>query len=188
MVTIFDDMAQVNEAEVQRMLPLVNELRRTEALRYKHLFGQYACLKSWLMLADMLKPLGINDMETVYNQHGKPVLVHHPDVHFNLSHCKNGIAVAVDFSPVGIDIESFRQSNLALLHKTMNPTEVEWIMASAEPVAAFTRYWTKKEAVVKLRGTGLVDDLHHVLDGQGYSLETHINTEKLYAWSVAKAI
>ena len=40
MVSIFDDMTQVCEAEVQRMLPLVDEQRRTEALRYKHLFGE----------------------------------------------------------------------------------------------------------------------------------------------------
>jgi hypothetical protein len=46
MISIFDDMAQVTEAEVQRMLPLVDEQRRNEALRYKHLFGQFACLKS----------------------------------------------------------------------------------------------------------------------------------------------
>ena len=72
MVSIFDDMAQVTEAEVQMMLPLVDEQRRNEALRYKHLFGQFACLKSWLMLKELLKPLGINDLKMDYNEHGKP--------------------------------------------------------------------------------------------------------------------
>ena len=185
MISIFDDMSQVTEAEVQRMLPLVDEQRRTEALRYKHLFGQFACLKSWLMLKEILKPLEINDMEMDKNNHGKPFLVHHPGVHFNLSHCKNGIAVVVDFSPVGIDIESFRKSNLALVRKTMNPAEAEWIRASSDPVETFTQFWTKKEAVLKLRGTGIVNDLHSVLDGEGYRLETCINREKRYAWSVA---
>jgi phosphopantetheinyl transferase len=52
-------------------------------------------------------------------------------------------------------------------------------------VEVFTRYWTKKEAVVKLRGTGIIDDLHQVLDGEGYRLETYTNREKRYAWSVA---
>ena len=185
MVSIFDDMTQVTEAEVQRMLPLVDEQRRNEALRYKHLFGQFACLKSWLMLKDLLIPLGIIDLKMDYNEHGKPFLSHYPNVFFNISHCKNGIAVAVDFSPVGIDIESFRKSNLSLINKTMNPTEAEWIRASSEPVEAFTQYWTKKEAVVKLRGTGLVDDLHLILDGEGYRLKTHINREKRYACSIA---
>ena len=185
MISIFDDMAQVTEAEVQRMLPLVDEQRRNEALRYKHLFGQFACLKSWLMLKTLLNPMGINNLETGHNEHGKPFLVHHPNVHFNLSHCKNGIAVVVDLAPVGIDIESFRRGNLALVKKTMNPTEAEWIRSSTDPVETFTQYWTKKEAVVKLRGTGLTDDLHCILDGDGYRLETHINHEKNYAWSVA---
>ena len=185
MVSIFDNMTQVTEAEVRQMLPLVDEQRRNEAFRYKHLFGQFACLKSWLMLKELLIPLGIKDLKMDYNEHGKPFLSHYPNVFFNLSHCKNGIAVAVDFSPVGIDIESFRKSNLSLINKTMNPTEAEWIRASSEPVEAFTQYWTRKEAVVKLRGTGLVDDLHHILDGEGYRLETHINREKRYAFSIA---
>ncbi len=185
MVTIFDDMSQVTEAEVQRMLPLVDGQRRIEALRYKHLFGQFACLKSWLMLQELLKTLGISNLHFDFNEHGKPFLKHHPDIHFNLSHCKNGIAAVVDFAPVGIDIESFRKDNLSLVRKTMNPTEAEWIYASSEPVEVFTQYWTKKEAVVKLRGTGIIDDLHHVLDGKSYRLETHLNREKRYAWSVA---
>ena len=185
MVSIFDDMAQVTEAEVQHMLPLVDEHRRDEALRYKHLFGQFACLKSWLMLKELLTPLGINDLEMNFNEHGKPFLAHHPDVYFNLSHCKNGIAVVVNFSPVGIDIESFRQGSTALIKRTMNPAEAEWIRASADPVEVFTEFWTKKEAVVKLRGTGLVDDLHHILNGDGYRLETYINRRKRYAFSIA---
>ena len=185
MVSIFDDMTRVTEAEVQRMLPLVDDVRREEALRYKHVFGQFACLKSWLMLEELLKPIGVNDLEMGYNVHGKPYLIKYPAMHFNLSHCKNGIAVVVDASPVGIDIESFRKSNLAIARKTMNHAEAEWIRASSDPVETFTQFWTKKEAVLKLRGTGIVNDLHGVLDGEGYRLETHINREKRYAWSVA---
>ena len=185
MVSIFDDMTQVTEAEVQRMLPLVDEQRRNDALSYKHLFGQFACIKSWLMLKELLLPLGINDLKTNRNEHGKPYLVLHPDVHFNLSHCKNGIAVVVDFSPVGIDIESFRKGSAALVRRTMNPAEAEWIRSSSDPIETFTQFWTKKEAVVKLRGTGIINNLHSVLDGEGYRLETHVNQEKQYAWSVA---
>ena len=185
MVTIFDDMSQVTDAEVQRMLPLVDERRREEALRYKHLFGQFVCLKSWLMLEKLLKPLGVNDMEFVYNEHGKPLLKHHPDMHFNLSHCKNGIAVVVDNVPVGIDIESLRHVDDTLMRYTMNTEELEAIKASDNPLATFISLWTQKEAVLKLRSTGISTDLHRVLDGNGYRLETHICLEKSYAWSVA---
>ena len=185
MISLFDDMSQVTESAVQRMLTLVDTQRCQEALRYKHLFGQFACLKSWLMLQDLLKPLGIIDLSMGRNVHGKPFLVHHPQVHFNLSHCQNGLAVAVDFSPVGIDIERFRAPSLALLERTMNPAEAEWILASSDPIETFTQYWTRKEAVVKLRGTGITDELHDILDGNGYRLETHVNRDLRYALTVA---
>ena len=67
----------------------------------------------------------------------------------------------------------------------MNPVEAEWILSSSDPIETFTQYWTKKEAVVKLRGTGIVDDLHHALNGESYRLETYINREKRYAYSIA---
>lgn len=167
------------------MLPLVDEQRREQALRYKFIFGQYACLKSWQMLNELLEPLQLNDMEIAYNEHGKPYLIHHPDIHFNLSHCKNGIAVAVDNAPIGIDIESFHRDNEALVQRTMNASEIESIRNSSCPTAAFTQLWTMKEAVVKLRGTGITDDLYGILDGCGYRLETHINLDKQYSWTVA---
>ena len=40
---------------VQAMLPMVSEQRREQALQYKHAFGQYACLKSYLLLQDLLR-------------------------------------------------------------------------------------------------------------------------------------
>ena len=53
-IKIFDNMAQCTDEEVQRMLPLVSAQRREQALRYKHTFGRFCCLKSWLMLYEML--------------------------------------------------------------------------------------------------------------------------------------
>ena len=129
--------------------------------------------------------MGINDLEFDFNEHGKPFLKHHPDIHFNLSHCKNGIAVAVDNDPIGIDIESFRNIDDALIRKTMNDSEIAIINASDDAVETFITYWTKKEAVLKLRGTGISTDLDQVLDGMGYRLETHINKEKRYVLSIA---
>ena len=54
-IRVFDDMEEITLEEIQRLLPLVSEERREEALRYKHLFGQFACLKSYVMLREMLE-------------------------------------------------------------------------------------------------------------------------------------
>ena len=54
-VVVFDRMEECTETEVNRMLPLVSDQRREQALRYKHTMGQFCCLKSWVMLRDILK-------------------------------------------------------------------------------------------------------------------------------------
>ena len=184
-IRIFDDMGQITEEEILRLLPLVSEERREEALRYKHLFGQFCCLKSYVMLRGMLEEWGLpHPFFFERNEHGKPFLRDYPEVHFNLSHCKNGIAVAVADEPVGIDIESFRNVSESLIRYTMNEEETLAILHSDDPVRTFTEYWTKKEAVFKLRGTGITRHLHELLQGDEH-VETFVQPEKRYAWSIA---
>ena len=184
-VSIFDEMEQCTPEEIQRLLPLVTDERREEALRYRFTFGQFACLKSYVMLREMLESLGrSHPFHFGYNEHGKPFLKDHPDLHFNLSHCKNGILVAVSDQPIGVDIESYREVSDSLIHYTMNETEQRIIRESDDPIRTFTEYWTQKEAVFKLRGTGITNDLHDLLKGDE-QVETQVNPEKQYAYSIA---
>ena len=147
-VLIFDDMSRCTEAEVQRMLPLVNAQRREQALRYKHIFGQFCCLKSRLMLQELVDE-SMQDADFLYNEQGKPYWEHGP--YFSISHCKEGIAVVVGDEPVGIDIEGIRHADADLIRRTMNEREQEQITSDR----AFTRLWTQKEAVVKWQGVGI---------------------------------
>lgn len=165
---IFDDMTQCSEQEVTRLLPLVSDQRREQALRYKHTFGQYCCLQSYKMLCELLAEwsrlhqLPINQQPIfLYNDYGAPYIEGGP--HFSISHCKRGIAVAVSQNPIGIDIESIRSFKPELMSKTMNEDEQLRITSSAIPEVEFIRFWTQKEALLKLQGTGIISDLHHVL-------------------------
>ena len=144
-IKIFDNMAQCTDAEVQRMIPLVNAQRREQALRYKHTFGRFCCLKSWLMLQELIGPFA----DWQYNEHGKPFIEGGP--FFSISHCKTGIAVAVADEPIGIDIEHIRTAEQGLIERTMNAEERQQIHSDRD----FTRLWTQKEAVVKAQGTGI---------------------------------
>ena len=165
---IFDDMIQCSEQEVARLLPLVSAQRREQALRYKHTFGQYCCLQSYKMLCELLAEwsrvhqLPINQQPIfLYNDYGAPYIEGGP--HFSISHCKRGIAVAVSENPIGIDIEAIRSFKPELMRKTMNEDEQLRITSSAIPEVEFIRFWTQKEALLKLQGTGIISDLHHVL-------------------------
>lgn len=184
-IKIFDGMDKVSEETIAELLPLASDQRREQALSYKHLFGQFACLKSYVMLRELLEQQGLSHpFIFAQNEHGKPYLKDHPDVHFNLSHCKNGIMVAVSSQPIGVDIESYRNVSDSLIRYTMNEAEQHIIQTSDDPIRTFTEYWTKKEAVFKLRGTGITKDLHGLLDGDEL-VETFVNTDKQYAYSIA---
>ena len=98
----------------------------------------------------------------LYNEYGAPYIEGGP--HFSISHCKTGIAVAVSENPIGIDIEVIRTFKADLMRKTMNEDEQKLIISSETPEVDFIRIWTQKEALLKLQGTGIISDLHHVLD------------------------
>ena len=166
-VKIFDHMEECTEEEVLRLLPLVSEQRREQALRYKHTFGRYCCLKSWLMLYDLIgEGLPVTGYgEWSYNEHGKPYIKGGP--YFSISHCKEGIAVAVNDQPIGIDIEAIRHAEQDLIERTMNADERLAISDERDRDRVFTRLWTQKEAVVKMLGTGIesFEQLQHILSG-----------------------
>ena len=199
---IFDDMKQCTEQEVARLLPLVSEQRRQQALGYKHLFGQFCCLKSYEMLMQLLNPsLGVTckvygvkaGKDTpyifLYNEYGQPRIEGGPC--FSISHCQHGIAVAIGEKPIGIDIEHIRTAKPELVERTMNEKEQAEIWAATSPDIAFTCLWTKKEAVLKMQGTGItsIDGIKNTLvSTEHVDLLTKVNIDKQYAYTIASRL
>lgn len=185
-LSVFDHMEECKAEEVERMLPLVSAERREQAMKYKHILGQYCCLKSWLMLESLIlnstKPGDDTDISTTdyrkweYNEHGKPFLPGGP--FFSISHCKEGIAVAIDDEPVGIDIEAIRQADQNLIARVMNKEEQKGMDSRI-----FTRLWTQKEAVVKAQGVGICsfEQLQRVLDSPDFRVETFEKENYIYS-------
>lgn len=122
--------------------------------------------------------------EFLYNEYGKPFLAGGP--YFSISHCRHAIAVAIDSQPIGIDVESVRPLRQELVAKTMSSSEQALIAASEHPNRTFTALWTQKEALLKMRGTGIISDLHSVLQNtEGASLQTIDNLHKNYVLTIA---
>ena len=201
---LFDNMSQCTETEVQRLLLMVSAQRREQALRFRFLLGRFSCLKSYEMLKQCVEEV-ISDVSEesefkqrllqwngsfVYNEHGKPMMQDAKTgeaisgVDFSISHCKQGIAVVLDSQPIGVDIESFRTPSDSLLRKTMNEQEIIRIKDAANPSVEFIRFWTQKEALVKMSGTGLVDELPELLAASevfaSASVKTLVNEERQY--------
>lgn len=188
---VFTHIEECTPQEVQRLFSTASPSRRDEARKFKHLAGQYNCLKSYALLQQLLhEHYGISlheDLRIDIGQHGKPSLHDYPCIHFNLSHCPHAIAVVVDDKPVGIDVERFVQPKPSLLRYTMNEREVAEVETAEHPDEAFARLWTRKEALFKYFGTGIRDTIKDILNNipPNVQLQTAVDKQNKYALTLA---
>ena len=192
--SLFTDMDRCTPDEVQRSLPLVPNHQQELALKFKHTFGQFATLKSFLMLKELLVENHLvpnaDPFLFGYNSHGKPYLVDFPTIHFNISHCPKSIAVAIDNVPIGVDVERFVMPSDSLLNYCMNDEETQQVRQSSHPERTFASLWTQKEALFKQRGTGITHELREVLahPHPDVILETKVFDEQQFAFTIATAV
>ena len=134
--------------------------------------------------------IGGHRLEISYLKHGKPVFKGETGIHFNLSHCKNGVLCVVDEKEVGCDIEDIPETlDIRVCKKAFNDEEVQRVLESEKPCVEFTRLWTMKEALLKLDGTGIATKLSEVLvDERVENVEftTVVCEEKGYVYTVAR--
>jgi len=186
----------------QAALPLLSSQRREQCLKFKFEQGRRTCAAAYLLLCEGLRrEYGITEPPVFeYGEHGKPAIVGRPDIHFNMSHCREAALCALSDKPVGVDVESIGRYNESLVRYTMNDDELAQIQQSDRPDVAFIRLWTQKEAVLKLAGTGITDNMRTVLTAAAppltaaatvlggsavETLTTFINEDKQYIYSIA---
>lgn len=98
-----------------------------------------------------------------YTAQGKPSMRDH-DLSFNLSHSDELAIVAVGWSPLGVDVEQVRPvRDLELIvQRFFSSAECQMIgkMPGAGKERAFFNCWTRKEALLKAIGEGLLGRLN----------------------------
>ena len=181
---------QIDGFDLVAGLQEISEQRREQALRFKFERGQRTCVLAYLLLKRALREeFGITENPLFeYGEHGKPSIVGHPEIFFNLSHCKEAVACAVSRRPVGIDVESVREYKESLARYTMNDSEMSQILSAKCPDVAFIRLWTMKEARLKLTGEGISRDMKQVLVGDDHNYTTVECLEKGYVYTVCESI
>ena len=171
MILVSEDIWDFNLSEA---LEDVSKQRREQALKFKHEQGQRLCVRAYQLLKQGLREeysIAENPVFE-YNEHGKPSIVGHPEIYFNLSHCKEAVACVISNHPVGIDVETIRELKDSLVNYTMNADEIHEIETSDHPASAFIRLWTMKEATSKLIGTGISNDMKTIIDTTKYKYTT----------------
>lgn len=160
--------------DLEAALKDISEQRREQALKFKHEQGKRLCVLAYQLLQKGLREVYGIEAHPVfgYNEHGKPSIVGHPEIFFNLSHCKEAAVCVIHDKPIGVDVESIREYKDNLVHYTMNDEEISQITSTENPAVAFIRLWTMKEATMKLIGTGISNDMKSVIDHQLYQYTT----------------
>ena len=182
MIYLNDD---IEHFDWQAALPLLSEQRREQCLKFKHELGRKTCAAAYLLLCEGLrKEYGIEEPPVFeYGEHGKPAIMGHPEICFNMSHCREAAICVLSDKPVGVDIESIHRYSDSLARYTMSEAEMESIEHAERPDVEFIRLWTLKEAVLKHSGEGIRNDLKHVLNVLK-DAKTVINEKKGYIFSV----
>ncbi len=87
---------------------------------------------------------------------GAPYLPDYPGLSVSISHCRTAVAVAVSTEGrVGVDVECRRRIGDGLMERVCTGEELDAVRAAEDPTMAFLQLWTRKEAVLKMRGTGI---------------------------------
>jgi 4'-phosphopantetheinyl transferase len=127
-------------------------------------------------------------------KHGPPSVVHpETDWHISLSHSSGLGMLAVSPYPVGVDTEAVRDLAVEeLTGDVLTRREHDAVLAAPEGpgrTRAFLRCWTRKEAVLKAAGVGIVTDLSRLETRAWSPGPAEVTTDVLAApttWQVAE--
>jgi 4'-phosphopantetheinyl transferase len=152
--------------------PLMNEQERARASAFHFTPDRERFCKSRLLVRCVLgRYLGSDPVDVAIAQgpHGKPFIDDPRGNHglqFSLSHCQSAALLAVTAGqPVGIDVEdgaSIRTADVGALAReflTKREAQIIGSLAGADRVRAFLQCWTRKEALLKAVGLGLIAQL-----------------------------
>lgn len=188
-IALFEHPDKVGVEELNSDLLLLPPWRKKKALSYHHLVDQVQCAKAYILLKNTLaEEYGMDEIpEFEYGKYGKPLL---EQVHFNLSHCYKGVVCVVDDQPIGCDIEVIPEElDVDVLNACFCLQEQNRILSSPNPQVEFARLWTTKEALLKLLGIGLIDDLPSLLTSsmaKDVNFSTQVSLSGEYVYTIAR--
>lgn len=151
MIYFFENYDSVS---CENFLGFLPEKRREKCLRLRQKRDRENCVISYMILKQALKENGVENFELDTDENGKP-FIKNSEWYFNISHCREGVAVVLSRSPAGIDIQDIGPYKEAVARRVCSPAEIELIENSENADREFTRIWTLKESAAKCDGKGI---------------------------------
>lgn len=137
--------------------------------------------------------VGPDKVEFVYSEYGKPSLATNTRLKFNCSHSANLVVLGFALGcEIGVDVEHIKTDfdvfDLAI--NFFSQSEIESLERRPEQLyRSFYRCWTRKEAFIKAKGSGLSFPLDSFTvsledDENAKLLETHWDVNEAVEWKV----
>ena len=187
------DIRDLNDEKYIHYYSLMSEAKKHRVDRFRFQNDKKRTVSGEMLARQAIsKWCNIEEESIIFEitEHGKPY-VKNLNVEFNISHSADMVVCIVDDTPVGVDIEKIRHTDLNAAKWLFNEDEIRYIFEcmpkteedynyylSETVLHRFFSHWTKKEAYGKLAGTGLGANLNVLAD-----LTTWI--EKGYCISIA---
>ncbi|WP_231490791.1 4'-phosphopantetheinyl transferase superfamily protein [Pedobacter sp. Leaf170] len=137
-----------------------NEILKSEKYLQVRDRKRFITSKYFLRLI-LSKILYTTPSELQFSQHynNKPKL---SGIEFNVSHSGDKILIAISPKPIGIDVESLTKpfDFESIIETCFHPDEKKYLIKADRQ--NFYTFWTRKEAVLKATGEGLVDNLESI--------------------------
>ncbi len=150
----------------KKLLDYVSEQRRKRVMDYHFDIDKKLSLYGELMIkmgVNIIKKSPIKDINFSYNSFGKPYLLAE-DIYFNLSHTRNYVLCAISTkTEVGVDVEKINMPPYEIMPRFYHKKEIDYVSSEQENKETnFYNVWTKKEAYLKMIGTGLHDYMSQI--------------------------
>ncbi len=149
-----------------KSLPYLSSQRREKAMCCKSLSDKInSCVAFLLLRYALFTEYSITEPPVFdYIENEKPVLKDYPEIHFNISHCKNSAVCIVSEHNTAVDISDFRSVKPSVIRRVCSAEEQELLNSSNDIARDFIRLWTRKECLAKLSGKGLRHDMSKLTD------------------------
>ena len=193
-------IVQINAADFTEKIKEMNlYLTATEQqtiARYKEMADRNLKTISKFILKQLLAKfyqIPIAEILIEVNDQGKPFYnsTNAAPIYFNVADSADTILIAFSYEPIGIDIEkienNFQYDDIMNAH--FSTGEIIGLQNADNKLECFYRIWTRKEAILKADGAGLINNLPALSVADGVNMivenpisldgEWHINSARL---------
>lgn len=152
------------ETYLEQMMEGLSLYRQEKVRRIRFLEDKLCSAGAGFLFKQGLSLYGISEEEAEvgFYGNGKPCLLRHPEIHFNLSHSGSVVLAVFSDREIGCDLEKDKQPDFRIANRFFHEREkqiLETAISENDRQDYFWRFWTLKESFLKATGEGMRMDM-----------------------------